>query len=170
MKLKNIILIAVISFFSLSSYAQSDIVDIILHSENHTTFTATIKAANLVSTLKEKGPYTILAPTNEAFDKLEQGKLQFLLQPENKAILSTTLTYHAIPAYLTANNIVDQIKIGDGTFKMTTVAGNILTASIKDGNVILTDSSGNIATITATDLKGSNGIVHVIDEVMIPIN
>ncbi|AEE19771.1 fasciclin domain-containing protein [Dokdonia sp. 4H-3-7-5] len=170
MKPKNIILIAVISFFSLSSYAQSDIADIILHSENHTTFTAAIKAANLVSTLKEKGPYTIFAPTNEAFDKLEQGKLQFLLQSENKATLSTTLTYHIIPAYLTATNIVNQITIGDGTFKMTTVAGNILTASIKGGDVLLTDSLGNTAKIIATDLKGSNGIIHVIDGVLMPRN
>ena len=168
MKLKNIILIAVISFFSLTTYAQSDVLDIIITSENHTTFVAAIKAANLVTTIKEEGPYTIFAPTNDAFDKLQQGKLQSLLQPENKATLSSVITYHIVPGKLLATAIVEQIKIGVGTFKMTTLAGNILTASIKDGNVILTDNSGSIAKIIATDLKGSNGVVHVIDGVMMP--
>ncbi|WP_396597254.1 fasciclin domain-containing protein [Dokdonia sp. R86516] len=170
MKPKNIILIAVISFFSLSTYAQSDVVDIILLSEDHTTFITTIKAAGLVSTLKEDGPYTIFAPTNEAFDKLPPKQLANLLNPENKATLASILSYHVIAGSLTETEIINKINVENGSFTLLTVNGQQLVATLKDNKIVITDTTGHTSLLTKTDINGKNGIIHVVDTVLSPSN
>ncbi|WP_035335874.1 fasciclin domain-containing protein [Dokdonia sp. PRO95] len=170
MKPKNIILIAVISFFSLSTYAQSDVVDIILLSEDHTTFITTIKAAGLVSTLKKSGPYTIFAPTNEAFDKLPPKQLANLLNPENKATLASILSYHVIAGSLTETEIINKINVENGSFTLQTVNGQQLVATLKDNKIAITDTTGHTSLLTKTDINGKNGIIHVADTVLSPSN
>ena len=127
-----------------------------------------MKAAVLVGTLKSEGPFTVFAPTNAAFDKLPKGTLDGLLKPESKAALSGILTYHVVAGNLDAAAVVAAIKAGKGKAVLTTVNGAKLTASMKEDKVILTDSKGGTSVVTATDLKGSNGVVHVIDTVLMP--
>ena len=170
MKLPNLFLSLIISLSSITAIAQSDVVDVTVMSEDHTTLVATIKAANLVTTLKGEGPFTIFAPTNESFDKLPAGTVETLLKPASKGKLSSILTYHVISGNFTASAIVKAIKDGNGSSTFKALNGDTLTASIKEGAVILSDQSGNSAKITGTDLKGSNGIVHVIDGVLMPSN
>lgn len=159
-----------VSLLSLSFYAQGqvkkDIVDIASDSKMHTTLVAGIKAADLVTTLKGKGPFTVFAPTNNAFAKLPDGTLDKLLMPENKSKLSDILTYHVVAGRLTAKTILGAIKKGGGTSVLTTVQGGKLTAAVVKGTVILTDEKGNEAKVTATDLKATNGTIHVIDTVL----
>jgi uncharacterized surface protein with fasciclin (FAS1) repeats len=145
-----------------------DIVDIAIGSEDHTTLVAAVKAADLVGTLQGKGPFTVFAPTNAAFDKLPKGTVEGLLKPESKEALSGILTYHVVAGNLDASAVVAAIKSGKGKAVLTTVNGAKLTASMKGDKVILTDSKGGTSTVTATDLKGSNGVVHVIDTVVMP--
>ena len=152
------------------SYSRShqDIVDIAINSDVHTTLVAAVKAAGLVNTLKGDGPFTVFAPTNLAFDRLPKGTVASLLEPKNKAALIDVLTYHVIPAKVDANSLVTAINAGGGSFVMSTVQGNQLTATMKGNHVILEDQKGRISKITATDLKGTNGYVHVIDTVVLP--
>ncbi len=145
-----------------------DVVDIAIGSKDHTTLVAAVKAADLVETLKSKGPFTVFAPTNAAFDKLPKGTVEGLLKPESKAALSGILTYHVVAGNLDATAVVAAIKAGKGKAVLTTVNGAQLTATLKGDKVILTDSKGGTATVTVTDLKGSNGVVHVIDTVLMP--
>ena len=147
---------------------QDDIVDIALGSKDHTTLVAALKAADLVATLKSSGPFTVFAPVNSAFDKLPEGTVASLLKPENKATLSKILTYHVIAGNLDANAVIGAIKKSNGTLKVETVSGGILQAMIVDGKVVLKDENGNKSTVIATDLKGSNGVIHVIDTVVLP--
>lgn len=152
-----------------SSFGQSkDVVDIAIGSADHTTLVAAVKAADLVTTLKGKGPFTVFAPTNAAFNKLPEGTVANLLKPENKAQLTKVLTYHVVSGNLDAAAVTSAIKSGNGKAVVTTVSGGKLTASLDNGKVKLTDESGNSAYVTATDLKGSNGVVHVIDSVVLP--
>ncbi|MBN2173809.1 MAG: fasciclin domain-containing protein [Bacteroidales bacterium] len=154
---------------SISAYSQGkDVVDIAIGSADHTTLVAAVKAADLVTTLKDKGPFTVFAPTNEAFNKLPAGTVENLLKPENKAQLAKVLTYHVVSGNLDATAVVAAIKSGNGKAVLTTVSGGKLTASMDMGKVKLTDESGNSAFVTAADLKGTNGVVHVIDEVLLP--
>ena len=148
--------------------AQGDIVDLAVSSKEHSTLVAAIKAADLVSTLKGEGPFTVFAPTNSAFDKLPAGTLEALLKPEAKNKLTTILTYHVIAGDFAAADVIAAIKNGGGNFTIKTVVGGILTAKIENGNVVLEDEQGNIATITQTDLKASNGVIHVINGVLLP--
>jgi len=151
------------------AFAQDkDVVDIAIGSKDHTTLVAAVKAADLVGTLKSEGPFTVFAPTNAAFDKLPKGTLDGLLKPESKAALSGILTYHVVAGNLDAAAVVAAIKAGKGKAVLTTVNGAKLTASMKEEKVILTDSKGGTSVVTATDLKGSNGVVHVIDSVLMP--
>jgi len=151
------------------AFAQDkDVVDIAIGSKDHTTLVAAVKAADLVGTLKSEGPFTVFAPTNAAFDKLPKGTLDGLLKPESKAALSGILTYHVVAGNLDAAAVVAAIKAGKGKAVLTTVNGAKLTASMKEDKVILTDSKGGTSVVTATDLKGSNGVVHVIDSVLMP--
>jgi uncharacterized surface protein with fasciclin (FAS1) repeats len=144
------------------------IVDVAVGSKDHTTLVAAVKAAGLVETLSGAGPFTVFAPVNDAFAKLPAGTVEFLLKPENKGMLSSVLTYHVVAGNLDAASVVKAIEAGKGTATLTTVLGAKLTASIADGKVILTDVKGNKSTVVATDLKGSNGVIHVIDSVLLP--
>lgn len=168
-KLLQSAILAAVVLLSNAAYAQEkDVVDIAAGSEAHSTLVAAVKAAGLVETLKGAGPFTIFAPVNDAFGKLPAGTVDFLLKPENKATLVKILTYHVIAGNLDANAVVAAIKAGKGNAVLTTVSGNMLTATIENGKVKLTDEKGGVAFVTVTDLKGSNGIIHVIDTVVLP--
>lgn len=167
--IKKIIFMAAAAVCSLTAMSQTkDIVDVAAGSNAHTTLVAAVKAADLVSTLKGNGPFTVFAPVNDAFAKLPAGTVDYLLKPENKAVLAGILTYHVVAGNLDAAAVLAAIKKGEGKAVLTTVAGGTLTASIADGKVVLTDEKGGKATVTATDLKGSNGVIHVIDTVLMP--
>jgi uncharacterized surface protein with fasciclin (FAS1) repeats len=167
--MKKTILLFAISISTLTSFAQNkDVVDVAISSKDHTTLVTAVKAADLVGTLKGKGPFTVFAPTNTAFENLPKGTLETLLKPESKATLAGILTYHVVAGNLDASAVVAAIKKGNGKAVLTTVNGASLTASMDGKNVILTDAKGGKATVTATDLKGSNGVVHVIDAVLLP--
>lgn len=154
--------------FSTLSIAQSDVVDVAVSSKDHTTLVSAVKAADLVNTLKGEGPFTVFAPTNAAFDALPKGTLQSLLKPESKSKLASILTYHVVAGNFKAADVIAAIKKSGGKYVVKTVNGGTLIASLKGKNVILTDANGNTATITATDLKASNGVIHVIDSVVLP--
>jgi uncharacterized surface protein with fasciclin (FAS1) repeats len=146
----------------------SDVVDIAIGSKDHTTLVAAVKAAGLVETLKGKGPFTVFAPTNAAFDKLPAGTVESLLKPESKAALTNILTYHVVSGNLKAADVVAAIKKENGSAVVKTIQGENLTASLENDKVILTDAKGAKATVTTTDLIGSNGVIHVIDAVVMP--
>jgi uncharacterized surface protein with fasciclin (FAS1) repeats len=160
--------VAILLSNAANSQEKKDIVDIAVGSEAHTTLVAAVKAAGLVETLKSAGPFTVFAPVNEAFAKLPAGTVDFLLKTENKATLVKILTYHVVAGSLDANAVIAAIKAGKGKAVLTTVSGNMLTATIDNGKVKLTDEKGGVAFVTATDLKGTNGIIHVIDAVVLP--
>ncbi len=167
--LKSALLIAA-SIFTVQSFAQTskDIVDIAAGSADHTTLVAAVKAADLVETLKSAGPFTVFAPTNDAFAKLPKGTVETLLLPENKSKLAGILTYHVVAGNLDAAAVLAAIKKGKGKVVLTTVNGAKLTASLVKGKVTLTDENGGKSMVTATDLKGTNGVIHVIDTVLLP--
>jgi len=167
---KNVALFLGLLFLSanLSAQTQKDIVDVTAESKEHTTLVAALKAADLVATLKGKGPFTVFAPTNGAFSKLPDGTVDSLLMSENQSQLAGILTYHVVAGNLNANAVLAAIKKGGGKAVLTTVAGGKLTASLIREEVTLTDEKGGMATVTATDLKASNGVIHVIDTVLMP--
>ena len=146
----------------------NDVIDIAISSEIHTTLVAAVKAADLVGTLKSDGPFTIFAPTNDAFAKLPQGTVSTLLESKNKGTLTSILTYHVLSGNFDATAIVNAIKIGGGEANLKTINGGTLKASIRNEKVFLEDEKGNTSIVTATDLEGSNGVVHVIDAVVLP--
>ncbi len=144
------------------------IVDVALSNENFTTLVAAVKAAGLVETLSSEGPFTVFAPVNDAFGKLSEGTVESLLKPENKDQLTAILTYHVVAGKFKANDVVKAIKSNNGKFVIKTVNGEDLTASLKDGKVILTDSKGNVSTVVIADVAASNGVIHAIDTVVMP--
>lgn len=144
------------------------VVEIAAGSKDHTTLVAAVKAAGLVDTLSGTGPFTVFAPTNAAFAKLPAGTVDTLLKPENKEKLTAVLTYHVVAGKVTAAELTKMIKAGKGKATVKTVQGENLTAMVKGGKVMLKDAKGNMATVTATDLMGSNGVIHVIDTVVMP--
>ena len=150
-------------------YPAKDIIDNAIRSKDHTTLVAAVTAADLVETLKGLGPFTVFAPTNEAFSKLPDGTVENLLKPESKAVLTSVLTYHVIPGKLDSDAITKAIKAGKGKAELKTVNGSTLWA-IMNGpkNVILQDEKGNIANISTYDVYQSNGVIHVIDAVVMP--
>ncbi len=166
--MKTKILLTLLIGGFLSASAQKTVVDVALGSKAHTTLVAAIKAADLVSTLQGAGPFTVFAPTNAAFAKLPKGTLDNLLKPENKATLAKILTYHVIAGNLDAAAVLKAIKDGKGKVSLKAVSGGTLTASLRNGKVILTDEKGGISNVTATNLKAGNGVVHVIDAVVMP--
>ena len=168
MKLKSLFLssIALITFSF--GFAQKTVVDIAVGSPAHTTLVAAVKAGGLVEVLQGAGPFTVFAPTNDAFGKLPSGTVESLVKPEAKATLVKILTYHVVAGNLDAAAVVKAIEAGKGSAKVKTVSGGTLTASLRDGKVILTDENGNTSTVVATDLKAGNGVVHVIDSVVLP--
>ncbi|MGF1583824.1 MAG: fasciclin domain-containing protein [Bacteroidales bacterium] len=168
--MKNLLVIMIASVVTLSAFGQGkDVVDIAIGSADHTTLVAAVKAADLVSTLKSDGPFTVFAPTNAAFDKLPAGTVEGLLKPESKAQLSKILTYHVVSGNLDAAAVIAAVKAGNGEAVVTTVSGGKLKVTMEMDKVKLTDESGNSAYVVAADLKGSNGIIHVIDSVVLPI-
>ena len=145
-----------------------DIIDNAVNSKDHTTLVAAVKAAGLVETLKGAGPFTVFAPTNEAFEKLPKGTVENLLKPENKKTLAGILTYHVVPGKQDAATIVKAIEEGKGKATFKTVAGGMLTATLEGKDVILTDAKGGKAKVTIADVMQSNGVIHVIDTVVMP--
>ncbi|MDM0085236.1 fasciclin domain-containing protein [Variovorax sp. J31P179] len=145
-----------------------DIVDNAVNSKDHTTLVAAVKAAGLVDTLKRPGPFTVFAPTNEAFAALPDGTVDMLLKPENKGKLTTILTYHVVPGKIDAATLLKQIKDGGGMASLKTVAGGALTAKTANGKVMVVDANGNTANVTIADVMQSNGVIHVVDKVLLP--
>jgi len=150
------------------SEEDATIVGVAAGNENFSTLVAAVKAADLVGTLNSEGPFTVFAPTNEAFAKLPEGTVESLLKAENKATLSSILTYHVVAGKFMAEDVVKAIKDNKGKFEITTVNGEKLTAHIMDGKVMLKDSKGNNSTIILTDVGASNGVIHAIDSVVMP--
>ena len=149
-------------------YASKDIIDNAVNSADHTTLVAAVKAAGLVDTLKGPGPFTVFAPTNAAFAALPAGTVDTLLKPAMKADLTKVLTYHVMPGALDAAALKSQIAAGGGKAELKTVQGESLTATESKGGIALTDSKGNIAMVTIADVRQSNGVIHVIDKVLMP--
>ena len=149
-------------------YSTKDIVDNAVNSKDHTTLVAAVKAAGLVDTLKGAGPFTVFAPTNAAFGALPAGTVDTLLKPENKAMLTTVLTYHVVPGKLDAAALTKQIMDGNGMAQLKTAAGGTLTAKASGGKVMITDEKGGMATVTIADVYQSNGVIHVVDKVLLP--
>lgn len=145
----------------------ADIVDAAIASENLSTLVAAVTAGDLVGTLKGDGPFTVFAPTNAAFAEV-QSAVDTLLKPENKGALQGVLTYHVVAAELSATDLVMLIKANGGMVKLGTVAGGILTVALSGENVVVTDANGGTATVVAADITKSNGVVHVIDTVLMP--
>ncbi|MEP6712465.1 MAG: fasciclin domain-containing protein [Ferruginibacter sp.] len=191
-KFKSLALVAAIAFSTNASFAQMDkmdkkdkmektvmvggaamypsknIVENAVNSKDHTTLVAAVKAADLVETLQSAGPFTVFAPTNEAFDLLPAGTVDNLVKPESKKTLTTILTYHVVAGKLNASDIAKLIKEGDGTATLKTVSGGNLYASMKGSKLMLKDESGNTAMVTIKDVNQSNGVIHVIDHVLLP--
>ncbi len=145
-----------------------DIIDNAVNSADHTTLVAAVKAADLVATLKGSGPFTVFAPTNAAFAKLPAGTVETLLKPENKAALAKVLTYHVVAGKVSSGELVKKIEAGNGKAKLATVAGGSLTAMLDGGKVVLTDEKGGRSTVTIADVNQSNGVIHVVDSVVLP--
>lgn len=148
--------------------ADKDIIDNAMNSKDHTTLVAAVKAAGLVDTLKGAGPFTVFAPTNAAFDALPAGTVDTLLKPEMKADLTKVLTYHVVSGKLDAAALAEQIAAGGGSATLTTVQGEALTAKAAGNGIALTDAKGNVATVTTADVYQSNGVIHVVDKVLMP--
>ena len=149
-------------------YPTKDIIDNAVNSKDHTTLVAAVKAAGLVDTLKGKGPFTVFAPTNAGFAALPPGTVDNLLKPENKAALTKVLTYHVVAGQFDAKAVLQAIQAGGGKATLKTVAGGNLTASTEGGKVIVTDENGGKSTVTIADVKQSNGVIHVVDKVLLP--
>jgi uncharacterized surface protein with fasciclin (FAS1) repeats len=149
-------------------YPSKTIVENAANSPIHTTLVAALKAAGLVDTLNSPGPFTVFAPTNDAFAKLPAGTVDTLLKPESKDTLTKILTYHVVSGKLSAKDIEAGIKAGHGKYEMTTVQGGKLTASMKGKKIVLTDEKGGMSTITTANVFQSNGVIHVIDTVLMP--
>ena len=149
-------------------YPTKNIIENAVNSKDHTTLVAAVKAADLVETLQSKGPFTVFAPTNAAFDKLPKGTVETLLKPENKKMLQTILTYHVVAGKMNSMAIAKAIKMGKGKATLKTVSGGTLTAWMKGKKLYITDENGNSAQVTIADVNQSNGVIHVIDAVVLP--
>jgi len=149
-------------------FPSKDIVDNAVNSKDHTTLVAAVKAAGLVETLKTPGPFTVFAPTNAAFSALPAGTVETLLKPENKATLSKVLTYHVVPGRVDAAALAQQIRAGNGKAMLKTASGGTLTATMSGSNVVITDDKGGAATVTIADVYQSNGVIHVVNKVLLP--
>jgi Secreted and surface protein containing fasciclin-like repeats len=151
-----------------SMYPTKDIIQNAMNSKDHTTLVTAVKAAGLVETLQGKGPFTVFAPTNEAFEKLPSGTVDTLLQPENKEQLAAVLTYHVVPGKITADKLAKEIKAGDGSAQLTTVNGEKLTARMVNDSIELTDAKGGMSRVKIANVIQLNGVIHVIDTVLMP--
>jgi len=149
-------------------YPSKNIVQNAVNSKDHTTLVAAVKAAGLVDTLQSPGPFTVFAPTNDAFAKLPAGTVDTLLKPENKKTLTNVLTYHVVPGRLTAKDLMEKIRTGNGKAMLKTVEGADLTFAEKDGKLWIWDAKGDSAQVTIRNVMQSNGVIHVIDTVLLP--
>jgi len=149
-------------------YPSKNIVENAMNSADHTTLVAAVKAAGLVETLQGPGPFTVFAPTNEAFDKLPAGTVDTLVKPENKDMLTKILTYHVVAGRLSASDLKKQIKEGHGQASLKTVSGGTLTAMMQGKNIVLKDEKGGVSTVTIANVFQSNGVIHVVDTVLMP--
>jgi uncharacterized surface protein with fasciclin (FAS1) repeats len=149
-------------------YPTKNIIENAVNSKDHTTLVAAVKAAGLVETLSGAGPFTVFAPTNSAFDMLPAGTVTNLLKPENKAMLTSILTYHVVAGRLSSRDLVEMVKKGNGTATLTTVAGGKLQVMRKGNMLMVKDEKGGVANISIKDVNQSNGVIHVIDKVLMP--
>ena len=149
-------------------YPTKNIVENAVNSKNHTTLVAAVKAAGLAETLQSAGPFTVFAPTNEAFGKLPAGTVEDLLKAENKETLTAVLTYHVVPGKISSANLAKMIKENGGSYKAKTVQGGELTFTQKGNSIIITDEKGGTGKVTIADVNQSNGVIHVIDTVLMP--
>jgi len=149
-------------------YPTKNIIENAVNSADHTTLVAAVKAAGLVETLQGPGPYTVFAPVNQAFEKLPKGTVENLLKPENKDMLIKVLTYHVVAGKLSAADLRSQIKAGNGSATLKTVSGGTLTAWMKGKNLVLKDEKGMTSMITIPNVFQSNGVIHVVDSVLLP--
>ncbi len=149
-------------------FPNKNIIENAVNSKDHTTLVAAVKAAGLVDTLSGPGPFTVFAPTNAAFSKLPKGTVESLLKPENKEKLTKILTAHVVKADAMSDAIVKMIKDDGGKHEITTVSGDKLIATTKGGKIMLTDESGGVATVTIANVDQSNGVIHVVDRVLLP--
>jgi uncharacterized surface protein with fasciclin (FAS1) repeats len=151
-------------------YPSKNIVQNAVNSKDHTTLVAAVKAAGLVDTLQGPGPFTVFAPTNTAFEKLPAGTVDTLLKPENKGTLTKVLTYHVVPGRMSAASLMKAVKEGEGEAKLKTVSGDWLVAKqAGPGKLTITDAKGDVAMVTIADVMQSNGVIHVIDTVLLPM-
>jgi uncharacterized surface protein with fasciclin (FAS1) repeats len=149
-------------------YPSKNIIENAVNSKDHTTLVTAVKAAGLVETLQGPGPFTVFAPTNEAFAKLPAGTVDTLLKPENKPMLTKVLTYHVVAGKVSAEDLMKMIKDGGGTAELATVSGGKLWAMMHNGHVMLKDEKGGMAMVTIPDVYQSNGVIHVVDAVLLP--
>ncbi|HEY0677449.1 MAG TPA: fasciclin domain-containing protein [Chitinophagaceae bacterium] len=149
-------------------YPSKNIVENAVNSKDHTTLVAAVKAAGLVETLQSAGPFTVFAPTDKAFGKLPAGTVETLVKPENKSLLTGILTYHVVAGKLDAGELVRLIKEGNGKTELTTVNGGKLQVMMSGKNVVLKDEKGGVSTVTIKDVYQSNGVIHVVDAVVLP--
>ena len=182
-KIKNLFMLAAIAMATTTASAQmkktvmvggaemfpsKNIVENAVNSKDHTTLVAAVKAAGLVETLESAGPFTVFAPTNKAFNKLPKGTVETLLKAENKKMLQTVLTYHVVAGKLSAADLVAKIKAGGGKATLKTVAGPNLTLSLKGKKIQIMDTSGGKSYVTIADVNQSNGVIHVVNAVLVP--
>lgn len=149
-------------------YPSKNIVENAVNSKDHTTLVAAVQAAGLVDTLQGDGPFTVFAPTNTAFEKLPDGTVETLLQPDMKDQLVGVLTYHVVPGRLTADDLMSLIRKNGGTYNMTTAAGKPITARMNGRSLVIIDQNGGGATVTIADVLQSNGVIHVVESVLLP--
>ncbi|MFT5964827.1 MAG: putative surface protein with fasciclin (FAS1) repeats [Flavobacterium sp.] len=149
-------------------YPSKNIIENAVNSKDHTTLVAAVKAVDLVETLQGKGPFTVFAPTNAAFEKLPMGTVETLLKPENKKMLQTILTYHVVAGKMNSADIAKAIKMGNGKAMLKTVSGGTLTAGMKGKKLYITDENGAVSQVTIADVNQSNGVIHVVDAVLLP--
>lgn len=149
-------------------YPSKNIVENAVNSKDHTTLVAAVKAAGLVETLSGPGPFTVFAPTNAAFNLLPAGTVDNLVKPENKSTLTGILTYHVVAGKLDSKELMKKVKEGKGMAMLTTVQGEKLTVMVKDGYVWVKDAKGGVAKVTTKDVYQKNGVIHVIDHVLMP--
>jgi uncharacterized surface protein with fasciclin (FAS1) repeats len=149
-------------------YANRNIVENAMNSQDHTTLVAAVKAAGLVDTLSGAGPFTVFAPTNAAFAKLPAGTVDTLLQPANRSMLQSVLTYHVVPGRMTAADLMAAIRAGGGQARLTTVQGGTLTARMMGNRIMLIDAKGGMSHVTQANVMQSNGVIHVTDSVSLP--
>ncbi|MEB0262620.1 MULTISPECIES: fasciclin domain-containing protein [unclassified Mucilaginibacter] len=149
-------------------YPTKNIVENAVNSKDHTTLVAAVKAAGLVETLSSAGPFTVFAPTNEAFNKLPKGTVETLVKPENKATLTKILTYHVVAGKVSAKDLIAKIKAGKGTAELTTVSGGVLKAKMAHKKIYIVDEKGGKSWVTIADVNQSNGVIHVVNAVLMP--